>query len=192
MARTCAVKGCGRPVDTYGWCHGHYLRWYRTGDVRAEVPLRPRRRLSCSVPGCDRGAHTRGMCRAHYARWRRYGDACADRPIRVATGRGGLSHGYLKVPVPLDRRHLAGGATSLTQHRLVMAISLGRALRPDESVHHCNGDRTDNRLANLELWSTAQPKGQRVTDKVTFALEMLARYAPHLLATTQESQGGTA
>jgi hypothetical protein len=64
------------------------------------------------------------------------------------------------------------------EHRVVMEIMIGRELLPDENVHHINGDRADNRPGNLELWTTLQPPGQRIEDKLAYAWEIIRRYGP--------------
>jgi HNH endonuclease len=53
---------------------------------------------------------------------------------------------------------------------------LGRPLLPHENVHHLDGDRSNNKIENLELWSKGQPPGQRVEDKLAWAREIIALY----------------
>lgn len=170
------MVGCERRRSARGLCHGHYIRWSRTGDVREDLPLRRPVREQCSVPGCEKGVHSRGWCRAHYGRYLRTGDVRADQPLRVVLGDGHMSHGYFRVAVPEDERWLVGGATVAPEHRLVMARVLGRPLTSQESVHHRNGDKTDNSPDNLELWTRFQPNGARVEDKLAWAFELIRRY----------------
>lgn len=67
-----------------------------------------------------------------------------------------------------------GKYISRYEHHLVMEEVLGRALHESERVHHKNGERSDNRPENLELWCIGQPPGQRVEDKIKYYIEYLS------------------
>ena len=179
--RRCTVVDCPHAAEARGLCHGHLLRLLRTGDWPLDL-LSSRKRSFCSVLDCDRWAHANSVCPTHYRRLIKHGDLRADEPVKTALGIGFLNHGYRIVPIPRELRHLTNGKTPAEEHRLVMAMHLGRSLEREEVVHHRNGVRTDNRIENLELWSKAQPSGQRIEDKVQFALDLLRRYRPELLA----------
>jgi hypothetical protein len=171
---TCRAEDCDELVDARGLCHGHYQRLLRHGVVD-ESPLRKGRTM-CEVETCDRLAETRGYCRAHYKRVLKHGHPQADVPIRVVDGKGTVAHdGYRYVPVPKGLRRLTADAAWIAEHRLVMARQLGRPLGSDEQVHHINGERADNRLENLELWSTSHPSGQRVEDLLEYAQVIIER-----------------
>jgi len=68
------------------------------------------------------------------------------------------SHGFyvhVKPDHPFYQMSMnAGGQKYIAEHRLVVAMSIGRLLEKWEVVHHINGDNTDNRLENLELLSS--------------------------------------
>lgn len=53
-----------------------------------------------------------------------------------------------------DARVVSNGC-EIRKSRVLLAVKLGRALRPDEVAHHVNEDKTDDRIENLELETAA-------------------------------------
>lgn len=65
-----------------------------------------------------------------------------------------MQNGYLKVLMP--GHPSADSRGYVLEHRKVMEEHLGRALKPDEIVHHINYDKLDNRIENLQLMENQQ------------------------------------
>lgn len=207
--RICAVADCSDHVLARGWCTSHYARWRTHGDVRESEPLRPAHGFA-RCGRCQRNKSTEDF--ASDATWckrcvtvhesnRRAGRQCSEclAPITNNSRSGlcvtcnGLSRratvpnrylgvgGYVMLTAHWDHPN-ASDRGRIREHVKVMSDILGRPLLPHENVHHINGDRQDNRPENLELWSTSQPPGQRIEDKIAWAKELLATYEPECMS----------
>lgn len=171
-------KRCGTCREVRG--HGEYRRdkykWdgfvcrCKPCDATARVEYcKANTEKPCRIPGCDRHRISdSALCSMHQNRIKRYGE---PGPVESTMGPRGAGHvgsdGYRRITVE---------GRVILEHRWVMSVELGRPLYRHETVHHLNGDRLDNRPENLELWSSRQPKGQRIVDKVAWAREILDLY----------------
>ncbi len=134
--------------------------------------------------------------RMNFGNWQFFVEKCGDVPYKpyiseLAKQRRNEAHrgkrsmnwkggrikdrlGYILIWLPEHPNAKIAGY--IHEHRLIMSNQLKRPLLPCENIHHKNGNRSDNRLKNLELWNTMQPAGQRVKDKIKFAKEILKLY----------------
>jgi len=140
-------------------------------------------RCECGTETVVRGQHLRDGttascgCLAREATSSRRGDLWSGlRGKKHGNWKGGrlmTASGYVMLHAP---DHPAANGAYVFEHRLVMEKHLGRYLTPEETVHHKNGMRDDNRIEHLELWASRHPPGQRVSDLQDWAHELLQQY----------------
>lgn len=203
--RVCTILDCKRgEYGKRGWCKKHYnaaRKQGRTGsnlqcgaaecrrvatakgycDSHRRAQLKEKPEIVCRFEGCKKLSESRGLCNGHYKQWGKGSEL--QELKRFSIPRGTWGGWYMSGGGYVERHRLTedGVREYQKQHRYVVELREGRKLKPHENVHHLNGQRSDNRPENLELWSKSQPSGQRVEDKTAWALEWLEQYAPERL-----------
>lgn len=160
----CIEPECSRRAVCKGRCDRHYRQHRRDSGEIPRIYQRNRGQV-CAHTDCDLPAERRGYCTTHYARWLRNGDT----ELRRAPNGAGHIREDGRMMICINGR-------LQNRARHVMEEHLGRHLHEDESVHHKNGDVTDDRLENLELRARYHGRGQAVDDLVDWAHEVLERY----------------
>ena len=168
----CSFENCSRKKHAKGYCSTHYSRLLRNGDATLSNRVHKYNKNCDAVYengySCNKKAYAKDYCRKHYLAFKRYGN-----PLTNKSQKENPSN-YVDVFMPGHPNARKDGY--LFEHRLVMSDYLGRPLLPGENVHHKNGNRKDNRIENLELWSESQPTGQRIEDKLLWAKEIISLY----------------
>jgi hypothetical protein len=136
-AAECLVDGCGWHLRTHqGYCHGHYQRLRKHGDVMAHTPIISKRRLKKIIVMPDRALVplTQGML------------AVVDvADIGLVSGRNwhAVKDGHTYYA-------LASGSPKTKMHEIILGARVGCI--PD----HIDGDGLNNRKGNLRFATDSQ------------------------------------
>lgn len=139
-------------------------KWIADGQTQAQIA----ERLAKSLDSRITAKLIYKVCKRNEIQCQRTGPRAGEGHPDWTGGVVRQKGGYIKVYCPehpncqrinANRAAKANGkfyqkAIYVWQHRLVMETHLGRLLKPNEVVHHINGNPSDNRIENLQLFHT--------------------------------------
>lgn len=150
--------GCGQPTATKQarFIMGH---WQRSAEyrglrdaLRRDVDPNPSGLCQCGC-GTETSYFARYHRHARFVKGHEHRLRCGARSPGWKGGRIRTKAGYIMVKSPSHPNCRSDGY--VFEHRLVWEQANGRLLRRDESVHHLNGIKDDNRPENLTVSSHA-------------------------------------
>jgi len=131
----CKVSECGQGVCAQGLCRKHYRKARLEGTIEIKS-----KHGGCKAPECPKPHYAKGFCDEHY--WLQKNSGGLVR-TRARSGSVKRANGY---------RFVGVDGKMVPEHRHLMEIHLRRPLQKNEVISHKNGDPSDNRLDNLELY----------------------------------------
>ena len=184
MARRtiCLVKDCTSPVSCRQVCAAHYRQLKKIGQLPERLHAV---KSVCGISGCEHPVIALGLCPAHYARMQRHGDPLGG-PGRGSPGKARGARGT----IVKDGKHenpevfLQRGTDSLVVAAQMTEHGFGRPSLPGEFIRHIDGDTTNARSDNLELWLVEPPPREGLKGLLKWAQALNDRY---LLAVQSEN-----
>jgi hypothetical protein len=143
----CGFTGCGKPVDSHGYCPGH-AHLFRAGkELR---PLRPERADTCTVPGCDDPHQGLGYCNRHYILFKLYGN---PEHVRVAPRKYTLNESFFDEIATEAQAYWLGFITAdgnVTQSERTNTVRVALAIKDTAHLERMNTDLGSDRP--LAFW----------------------------------------
>ena len=140
LPRSCGIEGCERRHEARGWCSLHYKRWRRLGDPEGKA----QRQGAPTLSGPDGAVRLELEPGVHTL-------VDAEDAERLGAKKPYLgSNGYAYLTFWTD-----GAARSDTLHGWLFGVESGM------HIDHLNGDKLDNRMANLRHVSPQQNQVNR-------------------------------